>query len=356
MLTVRFKGRIYNLFDTITARSSLDSICSQFSATTTLRNDIRFGKGDFVEILADNISVAAGFVEISSGGINKDDSHITFKGRDQLGDLVDSSVPQEVSVTEGGIMLPSLCSKIINALGIKATVINQAGTIKRFSDEDIIAIEFGGKASDYLQSFARKRQVFLTNDGKGNLVLFRPPTKLTFTEKLTIDSMLPRDFSYSDANRFHKITVGCEDNLSEEFDFDDDDDNGVDRTAFAIDPDIRSTRQLQIQSEESMSYTELKAKAEEEINIRRARGTSFTCTVPTHRYRIGQLIPVDDAESGVRGNFLIRNVDYSQTDQKGTGITSKLTLCFPESYSGVGARTTKRKSKIGESPVTGRNL
>lgn len=377
MLQVNSKGRNYRQFDNISVSSSLDNICSQYKITTSLDTKVAFGKGDFLTILGgrtegdftDSFPLVSGYVEKVEGNITNKNTTIVFTGRDKLGDLVDSSVRPEVSSSSDGISLVGLCKKVLKSLNIRADVINNAGSIAPFSKAEIEAVEFGGAAGSFLQNFASKRHVFLVSNGLGDLVLFRPPTAVGYKDKLTKLSMLGRTFSYSDLDRFHTIEVGCEDNLaSEEFDIIDPDllltppipgipsapgipsisggggkNDSIDRRQSFVDETVRDTRYLQIQASESMSNAELKGKAEEEVNIRRARGFAFSCTVPSHIYDIGTLVKVDDDVSGVKGIFLIRGVEYSQSLQ---GEISNLTLCFPESYGGAGKRSTERKSKM----------
>jgi len=341
-LVVKYKGKSYDLFDSIGVQASLDNVCGQFTLTTSLNIGMPFGMRSFITIEADGRQILSGFIEKTDGSITNESAMVNFSGRDLLGDLVDSSIPEESSVTEGSISLDKLCQKVIDSLKIKSSVYNLAGTIEPFTQEDIASSEFGGKAGEFLQKFARKRQIFLTTYGNGQLVLFKPPTSVTYQDKLTVDSLLSRNFSYSDAERFNKIVSGAEINVAGGSQEPSKDNSS---TSEAIDSEIRSTRFLQVQAEESMLGAELQGKAEEEINIRRARGFNYSCTVPSHQYRIGTLVKVDDELAGVRGTFLIKAVTYNQSDQ---GNTSELTLCYPETYSGTGKRTSKRKSKIGD--------
>lgn len=350
MIDVQFGGSSWELFDSITVNTSLDNLCGTFELETTLKTDNPFDRGDLMTIKTkpdsgEPLNLLKGYVERAKGSITKQSAMVTYSGRDLLGDLVDSSAPPEIASTEGGISFPELCSKVIKGLGIDAEVINQAGKIKPFSEKDIAAVGFGGKAGAFLQSFARRRQLFLNTDGLGNLVIFKPPESLGYEEKLTKDSLLSRDFEYSDVDRYNKIEVGSEDNFAQKTVSDPE--SAVDRRSMFKDAEVRPTRQLQIQVEESMTDEELEGKAQEEVNIRRARAFQFSCTVPSHRYEKGKLIRVEDELSGVYGTLLIRAVTYSQKKASEGGNTSRLTLCFPETYSGVGERTTKRKSKIG---------
>lgn len=342
MIEVKFRSKTYNLFDEISLNTSLDNLVGQFSLSTTLKNEIPFGLDDFIQIMVNGQARMSGYIEKAAGSISNSATSITWSGRDLLGDLVDSSIPDSVSVNDKAISLEGLCTRTIKALKIKSTVINKAGSLASFTEAEIEAIGFGGRAAEFLQSFARKRSVFLITEGDGNLVIFTPPTKLSVTEKLTINSMLPREFDYDNSRRFNIIRVASQDNnaASDSADLDD----GVSRTQSFQDTDIRASRYLEIVGEETMSNAELKHRAEEEVNIRRAKGFSYSFDVPNHNYRIGQLIPVEDELGQITGNFLVKGVNYKQNLSGGN--TSRLTVCFPESYSGVGKRVTKRKAKM----------
>lgn len=352
MLDVIFNGKSQELFDTITVNTSLDDICGTFTLETTLKENSPINLGDLLTIKGSGedisfgpINLIKGFIEEAKGDITSDSARVSFSGRDILGDLVDSSVPPEISLTKGKISLPELCAKVVRGLGISATIVNEVGFLSPFSEKDMKAVGFGGRAGAFLQSFARKRGVFLNTDGQGNLVIYAAPEGVAYPEKLTENSMLDRSFSYSDVDRFNKIEVGSEDNFAQKEVVDSD--SAVDRRSMFEDVDVRPTRYLQIQAEESMSNKELEGKAQEEVNIRRARAFTFQCTVPTHKYEKGKKIQVDDKLSGVTGTFLIRTVSYIQSME---GNTSLLTLCFPETYSGVGKRITEKKSQMNKKP------
>jgi prophage tail gpP-like protein len=346
MLEVFYKDNKYDLFESIHVKRSLDSICGTFTLKTTLSTNIPFGRRSFITIKADGVIVMSGFIEKMDGSITSTTETITFSGRDLLGDLVDSSLPVDVSVTEGDISFPSLCTKVIDALGIKSKVRNLAGSLKPFDSEDVISTEFGGKAGEYLQSFARKRQVYLTSYGNGFLIIFSPPKSVAYSQKLTKDSLLSRSFTYSDIARYNKVVVGSEANFVTDEDVDLTDD--TDRRSEATDKDVRSTRQLFITAEETMTDEEIESRAQEEINIRRGQAFKYSCTVPSHEYTIGTLVSVEDELSGVSGSFLIKEVEYSQSS---AGLISTLTLCFPETYTGIAKRTTQNRSQLGFRPI-----
>lgn len=359
MLSVKYKGRTYENFDSIDVTTSIDDMCGTFSFKTTLNPDLPFGKGSFISVYSNGKPLCSGFIEKVSGSISEGDASVTFSGRDLLGDLVDSSVVGTASQVEGAIALPELCRRYLDALGIKAQVENLAGTIEPFDKQDITAVEFGAKAGETLQSFARKRQLFITSFGDGRLYIFKPPTKVSYP-KLTVDDLLDRTFSFDDTNRFYKIDIGSEDNASAKdtgiidavlnlasgVSDSTEQANPISRVSSVFDKSIRKTRYLQVTAEESMSDEELKQKAYEESDVRRTDGFSYSVTVPTHIYRTGTLISIEDKQAGVSGVFLIKSISYSTSD---SGNTSNLTLCYPESYQAVKDRTSENKSKMADS-------
>lgn len=347
MIVVRFNGDTFNLFDEITLNTSLDNITGAFSLKTTLNNNLPFGLDDFIEIVVDGEILLSGFIEKASGSISNTSVDVNYSGRDALGDLVDDSVPDVVKVNQKAIGLVNLCQKTLDALKIKSKVINLAGDIDSFTSKEIEAIGFGGNAGGFLQGFCRKRGVFLITDGLGNLVIFTPPSSIQGDEKITENDMLDRSFDFDNTKRFNVVRVGSQDNNASDDDASTSD--GVRRTQQATDEDIRESRFKEIIGEETMNNRELLRRAEEEINITRARGFTFSFSVPSHIFRKGNLIRVEDRLSGVNGVFLIKSIDFSQNGD--TGNTSRLTICYPESYSAQGKRVTKRKSVLGKGIV-----
>jgi len=331
----------YELFESVQVVTTLDSICGKFKFTTSLLDKSPFGIGSYVVIKNEyDLILCSGYIEKTDGAITKEKATVTFSGRDLLGDLVDSSVPPDVSSFSGSITLEKLCDNVMGALNLPGTTFNMSSPTEPFNQDDISSTTFSGKAGAFLQSYARKRQKFLTTDGKNNLVLFSAPSSPEYEKTLTKDSMLARSFSFDTTQRFNKITLGSEDNYSAS-----DNASSVDSTASFIDSEIRESRILQIESDESMTSSEISNRAKEEVTIRRGRGTQFSCVVPSHNYVKGKLIKVDDELTGVEGVFLIKSVTYSSSVKENV---SKLDLCYPEVYEAVGTRTTKRKSKIVE--------
>ena len=351
MLEVLYRNQKYSLFTSIKVSSTLDAICGQFTIEATPQDTIPFGLGSYIRVLADGFPVVSGYVEMVKSNISNNGNRIVYSGRSILCDLVDSSIPEVDSSTEGDISLQSLCTQVMSSLGLPSALVNLAGDLKSFQARTILSSRFGNKAGAFLQSFAKKRSVVLTNDGSGNLVIFRPPSKVTYKTKLTDQNMLQRETSYSMAQQYNIIEVGSEDNMVTPEDYEVEDlleistfQRSVARKQQAEDPSIRSTRFLQVRAEESMTDEELDIRAQDEINLRRAKSLVYSVTVPSHQYVKGRLVTVNDQQTGVSGIFLIKKVEYTSSSE---GNISKLDLCYPESYSGRSGRISTRKSDLG---------
>lgn len=344
MIDIIKNGKVYSNFTSKSLRQSLDSFCSEFSLSTEAVGTPGIVFGDEIKVNINGDTHLTGTIEKEN--ISKSDGKmINLSGRSYIGDLIDSSVPNTMKFNRK-IGFTELIEQTLKPFGLPINVINQAGSLAGFSNEEITAVGFGGKVMDFLASFARKRNVFLNDvyvDNNINIVIFSPPTVSEY-EKLNASQMRNQQTSKDSSSRFNKIIIGSQDNASAI--------NipgystGSNQIQTAEDPDIRASRILEVEAEESMKSSELKKRAAEEINIRRARSFTYSFTVDSHNYKVGRLISLQDDELGVKGIFLIKEITYIESTTGGE--ESNITVCYPEAYTGIEKRTTERKSKIGD--------
>jgi prophage tail gpP-like protein len=330
MIEIAINGTPYKLFKSITFSRSIDNASGAFSITTSSSapNTFPINRGDVISISINGISKLYGFIDdIDEDGDNE--SHtIIMAGRDNTCDLIDSSVPDGAKVIEDQISLKAMCEKVISELGIQMQVEDNSGQTNIFSEDDLQAAESGDAAMDYLQSYARKKQVFLTPSGDGKLVIFRPGNIIATTDLIhrrnnNGNNVKRYRVKQSQQARFNQYYVRSQDNIG----FFDDADYGVDgtkRTGIVTDDSIRAGRYLEIVAEESMDDATCLERAKEEANVRRARSTSYSCVVAGTSmadgtpWDIGQTVTVNDEIANVRGSFIIRSVEYSQDSDSGT--------------------------------------
>jgi prophage tail gpP-like protein len=357
---VRINGKPFVLWETAMAQRSIDTNCGVFRFTNSGSSPIQdfpMKVGDFIAILIDTIRKVVGFIDEMNDTQDKNSHTIIMSGRDNIQDLIDSSVPDSAKVTEGPISLKKLCERVIASLPTPPDikVIEQVFGLADFTEDDLESAGSATSCMEYLVGFARKRQVYLVPDGSGNLLIYRPDPSNKASGPLinkvggTTNNVLNYSVTRSQQNRFRKILCRSQDNFG--FDpFADSDGEGTDRNATAEDSQIRETRFLEIQAEESMTVTECGERAAEESNIRRAMGEPYTVTVAGHSqpdgtvWDFGQFVPVCDELAGVKGERLIKSVEWSEDTRQGS--RTRMVCVQSDAYQVVAEPTaaTKRTS------------
>ncbi len=363
MLEIRHNGIAYTMWESATFNRSLDANCGQFSITSSnpFSPAYPLRVGDRVQIIINGISVINGFVDKINASGSLEGHRLNIAGRDKVSDLIDSSVPDSVKSIKGPISLKAMAERIIAALGAKIKVIDASGGIENFGADDLQAAESGQKCMDFLVSFARKRQVYLITNGNGDLVIFKPQNQKVRTQLLHLhdganNNVKTADLELDISARFNKYVVRTQSNTAADpsagYDA-----KSVSVTGTAIDPEIRSSRYLEIQGEQSMTAGEGTERAKEESNLRRAKGLTYTATLygdsqnDGSPWDIGFLVDAFDDYNGVRGELLMfaiaTTIDLSGGSETTVG-------CSPaDAYRAKAkpSRKTRRKSK--EDPFAG---
>ena len=362
MFEISVNGQIFNNWKTARVTRTIDENSGkfQFSSSNVVPADYPVRAGDAVQILINGTPKLTGFCDTLESSVREGEDTITVAGRDNTADLIDSSMPDAVKSIQGPLSMLGLATKVINALGANIGVISSVSNIKDFGELEFFGSDAGKNCMVFLTDFARKRQVYLVPDGNGNLDIFRPveiiqPGTLVNRRDNSENNIISSSVQYDHSQRFGKYSSRSQDNFGA--DPDADYDFGVDRKGEAIDDQIRASRFLEIQPEESMTEIETKDRAVEELNIRRGRSTAYTVVVAGLErvsgllWDIGQLTKVHDDFSGIIGIFVIRSVDYSVDRQ--SGIQTTITLAPPEIYNvRIPTQGDSRRAKQGDSLQT----
>lgn len=357
MLEIRHNGIPYTLWESATFNRSLDANCGQFSFTSSnpFNQSYPLRIGDRVQILVNGNSVINGFVDKISASGDMDGHRLNIMGRDKVSDLIDSSVPDSTKSMKGPISLKAMAERIIKALGASIKVIDNSGGIEPFGSNELQAAESGQKCMDFLVSFARKRQVYLVTNGDGDLVIYKPQNQKLRTPLLhrhdgATNNVKTATLDLDISARYARYVVRSQKNVAAD-PFSGVDKSSTSQTGEALDPEIRSTRYLEIQGEQAMSAAEGKQRASEESNLRRAKGLQYNATLygdsqdDGSPWDIGFLVDVFDDYNGARGELLMfaiaTSVDLSTGSETVVG-------CSPaDAYRAIAKpnRKTTRKSK-----------
>lgn len=357
MLEIRSKGRAYTLWETATFSRSLDTNCGQFSFTSSnpFNQSYPLRIGDNVQIIVNGFSVINGFIDKINASGDLNGHRLTIAGRDKVSDLIDSSVPDSAKIMKGPISLKAMAEKIIAALGASIKVVDASGGIDDFTGSELQAAECGQKCMEFLVSFARKRQVYLITNGSGDLVIFKPLGQKITTPLLHVhdganNNVKTAELELDISNRFNKYVVRSQKNTAAD-PFADYNAGTVSVTGTAVDPEIRTTRYLEIRAEQAMSAAEGARRADEESNLRRAKGLTYTSVVigdsqaDGRPWDIGYLVDAFDDFNGVRGELLMFSISTKIDLSSGSETTIGASPADAYRAAAKTSRRTHRKSK-----------
>lgn len=370
-ITIQIEGINFEGFTEVSVVRSIETISSGFSFVATNTNSATFPikQGDSCKIFVNSIQVIDGFVETLNPFRSTNESNITISGRDRTKKVIKSSVSVNTNFASN-ISLKNVIKQTLSKNGITGIDVIEdvdVGDIELFKAGEIVSAEIGSNMFDFLENLARKKQVLLTTDGKGNIVLARGSTKpidaqLILKEGQTINTNTEEsELILNDDNRYNKVIVKSQANLSAKSSYSTS--TVADITAFAIDEEILEGETLVVISETALSsITDAKNRAIWEINTRKARGFTYTRTVTGFSFDTideskiwepNKLIDVVDEQWDINARLLIKNVEYRLDSDRAGGITL-LTLTLQNAYnlSLSSSKIIEQNTKVGNNFVS----
>ena len=308
---VRYEG-----FTDIAVNSAMENFSSSFAFTTTIKenkqgkiiNDIKLGQK--AKVFIDNILIITGFIE----DIDKEDSK-TASGRDVGCDIIDSDIIQKSYNQRNFERLVNL---VLKNNGFSIKVINKVGILNLEANETI-KTEQGQSIFDFLDNYAKKLQVLLKMDRNGNLNIIREDNdvvKNMLINNYTADTnILSSRLKLKTIDRFNVIEIYSQGNNKTHSK------TGISQKGKATDPQIRATRRKILTIDTASESKSLKALAEWNIQLRRAKGSRYTCTTlgfyssNNTLWQPNTLVDVIDYHKEVQGTFLIQGVTFNQSLQ-----------------------------------------
>lgn len=334
----------YKNFEQASATLRLDSLSNtfSFSAVSTTGNPLPFTGGEPCKVIVDGEIVVSGFIEVVSGTYGSRSHAITVQGRDKTGDLIDSSL-DKLNDIRAPVTLKAIIEKVVKNIGLEISVIDNAGSAAFNKAETIAAPEPGDNAFDFIENLARHRQVLLTSDKNGNIVIEKTPGARSTVSLQNIPSsddnnVISASFSYDDTGRYNvykflsslnPVALNNAGTTKTEV--------IVNQKGAVIDTGIRAGRQLVFVSGLSFSNNQNEARAKWEANVRRARGRVYSCVVRGFRQKLGgdlwlpnTIVQVVDDFAGINSEMLINSTTYNFDVTNGR--TTTITLVEKNAY------------------------
>lgn len=343
-IKLEVNGVQYDNFESVSCEIRLDALSSTFSfeATADEGTPLPFKGGEPCRVIVDGENVLTGNIEVVAVDYSASRHTIFIQGRDKTGDLLDSSLlPIDIRAP---ITLKKLIEIVLKQIGLDIEVIDEVrpkpftsaefstgeegeGTDPLNEAEDLAAIEAGDNAFEFLEKYSRKRQVLLTSNADGNLVIAtnsgeNAPGELQHVIGSNNNNILAANFSFDTTGRYNRYRFASQLNtitLNQAGDVPIE--SVVDQSGDAFDPTIRIGRQLVLVSEVPSSNAQCQSRALWEADIRRARGLVYAVTVNGYRvdptddesdlWRTNKLYQITDDFLGKQERMLCNSVTYT---------------------------------------------
>ena len=314
------QGVKYEGFTDIAVNGAMENFSSSFSFSTTVKenslgiiqNDLKLGQQ--ARVFIDTTLAITGYIESLDISYSSGSHSINVSGRDIGGDLIDSSIRQKSYIQRD---FQKLINLVLVDNGYSIKVINKVGTLT-LEPTETIKTEQGDSVFDFLDRYAKKLQVLLKINPNGDLEIIREDDEVVknflindFTQN---NNILSASLNLSTVNRFNAIQVYSQDNNRTHKK------TSISQKGTAIDSSIRTTRRKIITIDTASQSKSLKALAEWNVNLRRAKGSRYSCKVVGFYsgkdiWQPNKLVNIVDLTAQVRGNFLIQGVEFSQSLQ-----------------------------------------
>ena len=345
-MKLEVNGKQYTNFVSAACELRLDSLSSQFrfEAVAPKGQPLPFKGGESCRVYIDNEKILTGHIEVVNVNYSADNHVITVSGRDKTGDLLDSTIDAIPDLSGDGLTLKGIVEAIIKSVGLDIKVIDEVNPPAFTFTELVAAPEAGDPAFSFIEKYSKMRQVLLTSNADGDLVI---ASNSGITAKGAVqhiiggvdNNVITSDFSYDTTGRynFYKVASGMNP-LALNQAGDTDLASVVNQSGGVFDNDIKRKRTLVLISETPYSTTPCIDRAKWEADIRRARGLIYSAVVPEFRvggnsgelWQINRIYQIVDDYIGKTEQMLCNSVTF--TFDIDSGSNTSLGFVGQEAY------------------------
>ena len=310
-MLLEVNGVQYDNFTGASCEIRLDALSNTFGfeAVAAGGAPLPFKGGEACAVIVNGTKVLTGSIEVVNVDYDSTNHLISIQGRDKTGDLLDSSL-DAISDIRAPITLKQLIEKVLKQISLSINVIDQVSPEPFNAAEDIISPEPGDNAFEFIERYSKKRQVLLTSDSDGNIVIASnsgetAPGAVQHIVDANDNNVIAGSFSFDTTGRYNIYKFASQQNpvalnAAGEIDLA----SVANQGGGISDPNIRIGRQLILVSEIPFSSGQSELRSEWESDIRRARGLVYGVTVKG--YSVG---PTDENSSLWEINKLYQIID-----------------------------------------------
>lgn len=337
---IEVNGVLWETFTSAEVYKSIEAASGEFLFRSSDVNpdfEFPFSKGDECVIYIGEKKIITGYIDEVGGEYGADFHELKVKGRDKTQDIIDSSINGNMDL-QTPINLEKIIEKVLDLNNINDIEVINNESLRSFSANEKVRAETEENAFSFLEKYCRKRQVLLTTNADGNIVITRAgnnkyTTVLKSVKGEADNNILTASFSDSDSNRYNTYIVKSQGNMLSSIL----DDKLSGKSGKAFDENIREGRVLVINSNLSTDIQTNNDRAIWESNIRRARGFNYQCRVQgyfldfTSQILIepNNLINVHDSKFGINKEMLIKSCRYLKSNE---GSFTEIELVNKDAY------------------------
>ena len=325
-------GERYTGFTNIQIDKSIPALSGKFTFATTVKesptgviqNDLK--AQDSVRIFIDDNVVLTGYIDNLSISYSTSDHQIVVQGREKTSDLVDCSIIANPYLQKDFTKLARIVLKdngynnisIINKVG-NLPVLTVDASEKNSSElpNNEITTQTSESIAEFLYRYARQIQVLLLTNEDGNIEITKEGSNSMSGDLISSGdqaNILSASIGISTAERFRTLKIVSQGSSS---DFTQ---SVIEQEITKIDNQIRSPRRIILTVPTNSQVSSITDLANWNINIRRAKGTRYNCTVQgfyntrskKELWKINNIVQINDDKFQINGLFLIEAVTFSK--------------------------------------------
>lgn len=330
MITVEVNGEEFKDFKSISLTRRLDVVADVFSFEGT-GSSFPFEETAPIQIWVDGDLQFTGNVELITGnGSHETGKMVTAEGRSRTGDLLDSTLSGSLGTFKGSVSLASLARRVLDNIGSDIQVVDLVEPDRFDPKEDIEDPEPGEGAWEFLEAYARKRQILLSCDHNGDLLFpLRDAASVDAAvvneheDRNKMNNVLSYEFVYDSTGRYGVYKVISQQNAGIGNLGAEDAAEIVNQSSEAFDAYMRQAgraRQLVLVSEAMSVSGSALTRAQWEEAIRRSRGRSVSFKLDGFRNQSGELWETNTLplvicdDSKFNGRRLLNSVTFEETE------------------------------------------
>lgn len=324
-ISLEVGGMRYYDFTAVTVERALDQISGTFTfeAVTSPEDPFPIPRGEACAVYVNDTVVMTGFVDIIEVDYNYSTHTISIQGRDKTADIVDSMLDGKLEF-KAPITLDEVVQKTLDDIEASdVQVKNQVPGLAPYTKKELVSGKIGMGAFEFMDRYASKRQVILTTDGEGNIVITRASEELTDIVFRNIiadrnNNIQSAQVKFDDSERYNQYKFYAQDNHAADPNSPDTPAKGAHYSSEYTDPNIRASRKYRAIGEGSQGEDKLMDRATWEGNIREAKSFLYTVTMAGHSpyshdgepYQPNTLVTVEDEFADVFADLLIVRVTH----------------------------------------------